>query len=70
LAPGTSVTVEITFTLDPNFQGTDIENTAQITEADDDTDPNNDPPTDVDSDPGLSTYKNSCSRSVFYSCPR
>jgi len=51
LAPGATTTVDITFLIDADFMGSSIMNSAQISEADDDTDPNNDPPEDVDSDP-------------------
>jgi len=51
LAPGASTTVDITFLIDANFMGSSIMNSAQISEADDDTDPDNDPPEDTDSDP-------------------
>jgi uncharacterized repeat protein (TIGR01451 family) len=52
LAPGQSSTVSITFLIDPNFMGTQIINDAEITAADNDTNPFNTPPTDVDSTPG------------------
>ena len=52
LAPGATTMVPITFTIDPAFMGTSITNNAEISEADDDTDPTNTPPTDVDSTPG------------------
>ena len=48
LASGATTMVPITFTIDPAFQGTSITNNAEISEADDDTDPTNTPPTDVD----------------------
>ncbi len=51
LAPGASDVIQVTFTIDPNFTGGIIENTAEISEADDDNDPNNEPPTDFDSNP-------------------
>ena len=51
LPAGTQTVVPITFTIDPNFMGTSITNNAEISEADDDTDPTNTPPTDVDSTP-------------------
>ncbi len=51
LAPGADTTVSITFEIDASFQGTSITNNAEISEFDDDTDPTNDPPTDVDSTP-------------------
>ena len=52
LTAGSTTMVPITFTIDPAFQGTSITNNAEISEADDDTDPTNTPPTDVDSTPG------------------
>jgi gliding motility-associated-like protein/uncharacterized repeat protein (TIGR01451 family) len=52
LTPGSSQSVQLTFTIDPSFTGTSITNVAQITDADDDRDPRNGKPTDVDSDPG------------------
>jgi len=51
LAPNGTTTVDITFTIDPNFQGESITNYAEIAAADDDTDPSNDPPADEDSTP-------------------
>jgi len=51
LAAGTSTTVDIEMIIDPAFQGTSLVNYSEISEADDDMDPNNDPPTDVDSTP-------------------
>ena len=51
ILPGGSETVSIVLTVDPNFIGTSINNSGEITEADDDTDPSNTPPTDVDSTP-------------------
>ena len=53
VAAGTSTTVSITFTIDPAFMGTSITNTAEISEADNDNDPTNVGPTDVDSTPSL-----------------
>ncbi len=52
IAAGTSVTETITFVIDASFTGTVITNVVEINEADDDTDPNNMPPTDIDSSPG------------------
>ena len=49
---GGSSTESITFIIDPAFMGTSITNNAEIASADDDTDPTNTPPTDVDSTPG------------------
>ena len=49
---GGSASVDIELRVDPNFQGTSVINDAEITEADDDTDPNNTPPVDEDSVPG------------------
>ncbi len=46
-----SVAIEITFQVDPEFDGTTITNWAEISSADDDTDTTNDAPTDVDSTP-------------------
>jgi len=51
IASGNSVTLQITVTIDANFNGTEIVNHAEISSADDDTDPNNEPPTDTDSTP-------------------
>ena len=51
LPAGTQTVVPITFIIDPNFMGSSITNNAEISEADDDTDPTNTPPTDVDSTP-------------------
>ena len=51
LPAGASTVLPITFTIDPMFVGASITNNAEITEADDDTDPTNTPPTDVDSTP-------------------
>ena len=51
IASGTSTIVPITFTIDLAFTGTSIVNNAEISEADDDTDPTNAAPTDVDSTP-------------------
>ncbi len=51
IAVGGSVVKTITFKIDPAFTGTKIENIAEITKADDDTNPNNTPPTDKDSTP-------------------
>ena len=56
LTAGSTTMVPITFTIDPAFQGTSITNNAEISEADDDTDPTNTPPTDVDSTPGCLLY--------------
>ena len=50
-AGGVPVVVTIEFTVDATFQGTSITNVAEISSADDDTDPNNTPPTDIDSTP-------------------
>jgi uncharacterized repeat protein (TIGR01451 family) len=49
---GMTSTVSITFVVDATFMGTSITNNAEISEADDDTDPNNGTATDVDSTPG------------------
>jgi len=49
---GSDETVMITFTVDADFMGTSITNNAEISEADDDMDSTNLPPTDVDSTPG------------------
>jgi uncharacterized repeat protein (TIGR01451 family) len=51
IAVGGSAVKTITFKIDPAFAGTKIENVAEITKADDDTNPNNTPPTDKDSTP-------------------
>jgi len=51
LAAGASTTVEVTFQIDPAFGGASILNDSEISEADDDTNPNNADPTDVDSTP-------------------
>ena len=49
LAAGASTTVDITFTIDPTFQGTSIMNTAEISEM---TDEDGNPVDDEDSTPG------------------
>jgi uncharacterized repeat protein (TIGR01451 family) len=49
LAAGASTTVEITLTIDADFQGTQLVNIAEISAADDDADPTNTPPQDIDS---------------------
>ncbi len=46
-----NATVQIDFTIDPNFRGSSIVNLAEISGADDDNDPNNEPPVDDDSTP-------------------
>ena len=51
IAPNTSVVLTLTLRVDANFTGTNLTNTVEITKADDDTNPNNTPPTDVDSTP-------------------
>ncbi len=51
LALGDTETVDITFTIDSSFQGDSITNRAEISSADNDTDPENTPPTDIDSTP-------------------
>jgi len=51
LAPGTSTQITLQLQIDPNFTGGDLQNFAEISDADDDTDPNNDPPEDGDSTP-------------------
>ncbi len=51
LAKADSVVIEVTFTIDAAFEGESIINWAEIAAADDDTDPDNTPPTDVDSTP-------------------
>jgi len=51
LAPGASISVDITFVIDIGFMGTSITNSAEISDADNDEDPDNDPPEDTDSDP-------------------
>ncbi|WP_293870550.1 SdrD B-like domain-containing protein, partial [Spirosoma sp.] len=50
LAPGSSTTMNITFTVSSTVSGPII-NKAEISSADNDTNPNNTPPTDVDSTP-------------------
>ena len=52
IGAGLSEVVTITFVIDSNFEGTSIVNNAEITAADDDTNPANTPPTDADSNPG------------------
>ena len=52
ITAGTTQSVSITFTIDPNFMGSSITNNAEISAADDDTNPTNTPPTDNDSTPG------------------
>jgi len=51
LAPGASTTVNITLMIDPTFQGDAITNYAEISDADDDNDPTNGTPDDIDSTP-------------------
>ncbi len=51
VAAGTSTSVTIYLTLVPASGGDDFWNRAEISDADDDGDPNNDDPTDADSDP-------------------
>jgi len=51
LAPGDSIVLPITFEINANAAGGDTQNFSEISEADDDTDPNNPPPDDIDSDP-------------------
>ena len=48
---GESVTTTVTFTVDPSFMGTTIVNYSEISEADDDNDPNNGFADDADSTP-------------------
>ncbi len=52
LAVGANTVIPITFQIDPTFTGTSITNDAEISEADDDTNPGNMPPVDADSTPG------------------
>ena len=52
IAPNSSVQVPITLKIDAAFEGSNLTNVAEITKADDDTNPNNTPPTDIDSTPG------------------
>ena len=52
IVPGASVSVDISFAINDDFMGNTIENSAEITEADNDEDPTNDPPNDIDSDEG------------------
>ncbi len=49
LLAGETKTYNLTFTIDSDFQGTSLTNWAEISAADDDQDPDNDPPTDLDS---------------------
>jgi len=51
LADGDETTLEIVLTINRTFQGTSLTNVAEISAADDDTNPSNSPPTDVDSTP-------------------
>ncbi len=51
LEDSTATTVQITFTIDPTCQPQEITNFAEISSADDDQDPTNDPPNDKDSTP-------------------
>ncbi|MBL7831553.1 MAG: DUF11 domain-containing protein, partial [Saprospiraceae bacterium] len=51
LDPGSSTTVTLNVQVDPNFTGTSLTNIAEILFADNDTNPGNTPPTDVDSKP-------------------
>jgi uncharacterized repeat protein (TIGR01451 family) len=52
IAVGGSAVTTITMKIDAAFTGTKITNVAEITKGDDDTNPNNTPPTDKDSTPG------------------
>jgi uncharacterized repeat protein (TIGR01451 family) len=52
IAPNSSVQVPITLKINTGFIGTNLTNVVEITKADDDTNPNNTPPTDIDSTPG------------------
>jgi len=49
LPAGESTSITITFTIDLDFMGTSLMNFAEISSADDDTDPTNEGPNDVDS---------------------
>jgi len=53
LTPGATMTLTIVLTVNDPFTGgaADLVNVAEISEADDDTDPSNTPPTDTDSTP-------------------
>ncbi len=51
LLAGESKAYELSFTIDPDFQGTSIMNWAEISAADNDNDSSNTPPVDVDSTP-------------------
>lgn len=51
LAAGASTGVDISFVIDADFVGTSITNTVEIAAADDDNNPDNIPPRDVDSTP-------------------
>ena len=48
---GANVQVNLNVTIDPNFTGTSLTNISEISKADNDKNPNNTPPTDVDSTP-------------------
>jgi len=51
LDPNMSIIITLTTVVDPNATGGNTENYAEISAADDDTDPDNNPPTDEDSTP-------------------
>ncbi|WP_460995573.1 SdrD B-like domain-containing protein, partial [Spirosoma harenae] len=51
LAAGRDTVVSLVMTVAANFQGTSLTNVAEISAADDDNDPTNTPPTDIDSTP-------------------
>ncbi|MEZ5048533.1 MAG: hypothetical protein R2766_02665 [Saprospiraceae bacterium] len=51
IASGDNATVSISFTIDSDFMGTSIVNNAEISSADNDTNPDNTPPMDIDSTP-------------------
>ena len=55
IGAGSQIVATITFTIDPAFMGTSIINNAEISQADDDTDPNNADPMDSDSTPNSET---------------
>ena len=52
IAPNSSVVIPITLKIDTGFTGTNLTNVVEITKADDDNNPTNTPPTDIDSTPG------------------
>ena len=65
LAPGDSTVIPLTLQITADAIGGDTQNFAEISEADDDTDPTNDPPNDSDSEPD-NDMNNDC---LLYTSP-